>query len=230
MRRRIVAIVALLAAIGVSTIVVQRHLSLDELITHEALLRTQITDAPMTGVLIGFGIYTIICFVPGTTGKSLIVGWLFGVWQGTIVVNFGLTVAASATFLASRYILRDLVKAKFGYQLRRIDDAIQRDGGCYLFMLRVVHCPYSVTNYLCGATSMRLRSFWWASQLGMLPGNIVFVYAGAQLPSLRKLADEGAAGVFSWQLIAAMIVLSVLPICARYFVGRWRALRESRHA
>ncbi len=230
MRRRIVLLLVLFTVVAVSAIVAQKHLSLDELILHETSLRAQIANVPMMGVLIGFAIYTIVCFVPGTTGKSLIVGWLFGVWKGTLVVNCGLTVAAIATFLASRYLLRDVVEARFGYHLQRIDNAVQRDGGCYLFMLRVIHCPYSVTNYMCGATSMRLRSFWWASQLGMLPGNIVFVYAGAQLPSLQQLADEGAAGVISWQLFAALIVLSVLPICARYLAGRWRASRVSRHA
>ena len=110
----------------------------------------------------------------------------------------------------------------------KIDDAIQRDGASYLFMLRVLHCPYTITNYVCGATPMRARSFWWASQLGMLPGNIIFVYAGSRVPSVRQLADEGVGAVFSWQLVAALVLLSLLPILLRYIAGRWRVFRMSR--
>ena len=216
MKRKIIPIIAFFAILALIAILVHRNLSWNELIAHETVLRERIAERPFLAVLSGFGIYVLVSLVPGTTGKSLVFGWLFGLWRGVLTVNLGLTVAAMATFLASRYIFRDVVQARFGYHLRRIDDAISRDGASYLFMLRVLHCPYSVTNYAFGATPMRATSFWWASQLGMLPGNIIFVYAGSRVPSLSQLANEGVAGVFSWQLMVALVLLSVLPILLRY--------------
>lgn len=197
MKRKLVPIIALFAGLALLAILIQRHFTWDELIAHETLLRERIAEHPVHAVLAGFSIYVLVCLVPGTTGKSLIFGWLYGIWLGVLIVNFGLTVAAMLAFFASRYLFRDAVQSRCGYQLRRIDNAIQRDGASYLFMLRVLHCPYTFTNYAFGATSMRTSSFWWASQLGMLPGNIIFVYAGSQVPSLRQLADEGVAEVFS---------------------------------
>lgn len=230
MNRRLISIIGLLAVVTIIALVISRYLTWGELTAHETTLREQIARNPIRALVIGLGIYTVVCLVPGTTGKSLVLGWLYGVWQGVVIVNLGLTIAAVLTFFASRHIFRDVVQSRFGYHLRRIDDAVQRDGGCYLFMLRVIHCPYSVTNYICGATSMRVRSFWWASQLGMLPGNFVFVYAGSRVPSLRQFANEGVAAAFSWQVVATLVVLSVLPLLLRYAAGRWLLPRVSRQA
>lgn len=228
MKRKAVPIIVFFACVALIAVLLQRHFTWDELIVHETTLRERIASDPIPAVMIAFGVYTLVSLVPGTTGKSLVLGWLFGVWLGTLIVNFGLTIAAIVMFFASRYLLRDAVQSRFGYQLRRIDEAIQRDGASYLFLLRVLHCPFTVTNYACGATSMRAGSFWWASQLGMLPGNVVFVYAGAQVPSLSQLAHEGAASILSWQLITALVLLSLLPIVLRYVAGRWREFRTSR--
>ncbi|MDP6557641.1 MAG: VTT domain-containing protein [Pirellulaceae bacterium] len=230
MKRKIIPIIVFVSLVALIAIMAHRYLTWEELVLHETALREQIAERPIRTLLIGFGIYVLVCLVPGTTGKSLVFGWLFGLWRGVMIVNCGLTVAAIMTFFASRYILRDVVQSRFGYHLRRIDDAIQRDGASYLFMLRVLHCPYTFTNYAFGATPIRASSFWWATQLGMLPGNIIFVYAGSRVPSVRQLADEGVASVFSWQLIAALVLLSVLPILLRYVAGRWRVFRVSRQA
>jgi uncharacterized membrane protein YdjX (TVP38/TMEM64 family) len=228
MKRKVIPLIAFISLVVLIAITAHRYLTWEQMVLHEDALRAGIADRPFLAVLIGFGIYVLVCLVPGTTGKSLVFGWLFGFLRGVLIVNLGLTVAALLTFFASRYALRDIVQSKYGYRLRRIDDAIQRDGASYLFMLRVLHCPYTITNYVCGATPMRASSFWWASQLGMLPGNIIFVYAGSQVPSVRQLADEGVWAVFSWQLVAALVLLSLLPILLRYIVGRWRVFRISR--
>ena len=194
----------------------------NEIVAHDTELRSYIEAHPTGSVFIGLGVYVLLSLIPGTTGKAIVAGWLYGVWLGTFIVNVGLTIAALVVFFASRYLLRDLVQAKFKNQLAWIDKAIERDGANYLFTLRVLHCPYSATNYVFGATSMKARSFWWASQLGMLPGCIVFAYAGAQLPSLRRLADDGFSDVLSWQLATALIALSLFPFALRYASVRLR--------
>ena len=43
-----------------------------------------------------------------------------------------------------------------------------------------------------GLTRIKTRTFWWVSQLGMLPATAAYVYAGSTVPSLRILAVDGA--------------------------------------
>ena len=230
MKRKLIPIIVLFSGLMLLVIFVQHRLSWEELVAHELTLRARIAAQPFLAVVIGFTIYVVISFVPGASGKSLIVGWLFGVWAGVFIVNVGLTIVAVLTFLASRYLFRDAVQSRFGHHIQRIDDAVQRDGASYLFMLRMLHAPYTLTNYAFGATAMRTRGFWWATQLGLLPQNIIFVYAGSQVPSLRQLADEGPMGAFSWPLIWALILLSVVTVLIRYVAGRSRMFRASHHA
>jgi uncharacterized membrane protein YdjX (TVP38/TMEM64 family) len=63
-----------------------------------------------------------------------------------------------------------------------------------------------------GLTPIPTRTFWWVSQVGMLPGTIVFVYAGSQFPSLSVLAEKGASGILTPQLFIAFILLGIFPI------------------
>ncbi len=65
-------------------------------------------------------------------------------------------------------------------------------------------------------------TFWWVSQVGMLAGTCVFVYAGAQLPSLQELAENGVGSVLSPQLIGAFVLLGIFPIAVKKIVGRIR--------
>jgi uncharacterized membrane protein YdjX (TVP38/TMEM64 family) len=178
---------------------------------------TRESTTPPPGL--GF-VYVGVSLVPGTTGKAILAGWFYGFWAGLVLVNVGLTVAACISFCASRYVFRDAIQAKFGARLARVNRALEREGAGYLFCARVLHAPYCVTNYVMGATPLKWRPFWGATQLGLLPGNVVFVYAGHRLPTLEQLAQEGPSALVSPGLIAAFVALSVLPVVARVAIRR----------
>ena len=66
-----------------------------------------------------------------------------------------------------------------------------------------------------GLTPLRARTFWWVSQSGMLPGTAVYVYAGASVPDFQTLAEQGASGIVTPQLLAAFALLGVFPLAVR---------------
>lgn len=192
------------------------------IIDHEDKLRQFVNIKPVEATLLGFVIHTLLCFVPGAGGKSLIMGWLFGFWSALIQVNVGLTIAAVSTFELSRYLFRDAVRRRLGARMDRIDQAIAREGGYFLFALRLAHGPYTITNYAMGATSISIRSFWLATQFGMIPGNILFVYTGSQFPSLKQLSEQGIVSLLTWRVIGAFAVLALLPLLIRRIQRRYR--------
>lgn len=153
--------------------------------------------------------------IPGAAIMSLVAGALFGVVIGTLIVSFASTMGATLAFLSARYLLRDWVQARFGERLRAIDDGLEKDGAFYLFTLRLIPIfPFFVINLLMGLTRIKTPTFFWVSQLGMLPATIVFVNAGTQISRI-----ESTAGLLSPTLIASFVALAFFPWVAKGIVG-----------
>jgi uncharacterized membrane protein YdjX (TVP38/TMEM64 family) len=153
--------------------------------------------------------------IPGAAIMTLIAGALFGVLVGTILVSFASTIGATLAFLSARFVLRDWVQGKFGERLRAIDEGLEKDGAFYLFTLRLIPVfPFFVINLLMGLTRIKTRTFFWVSQLGMLPATIVFVNAGTQISYI-----ESTSGLLSPTLIASFVALALFPWAARGIVA-----------
>ena len=124
-----------------------------------------------------------------------------------MIVSFASAIGATLAFLASRYLFRDAIQAKFGDKLAAINRGVEKEGAFYLFALRLVPAfPFFVINLVMGLTPMKTRTFYWVSQLGMLAGTIVYVYAGTQLGAVRR----SRAG-----LVAAFVLLGIFPLIAK---------------
>jgi uncharacterized membrane protein YdjX (TVP38/TMEM64 family) len=153
--------------------------------------------------------------IPGAAIMSLVAGALFGVVIGTLIVSFASTIGATLAFLSSRYLLRDWVQGKFGERLRAVDDGLEKDGAFYLFTLRLIPVfPFFVINLLMGLTRIKTGTFFWVSQIGMLPATIVFVNAGTQISRI-----ESTAGLLSPTLIASFVALAFFPWAAKAIVA-----------
>lgn len=198
------------------------QLSLSQLAAKEAWFRQFQTDHPVLIYLIAFAIYVTVAglSLPGAAAMTLVVAWLFGFWPGLILVSFGSTTGATVAFLLSRYLLQASVTRRFGPRLAAFNAALQREGTFYLLSLRLIPAvPFFVINAVMGLTPIRVRTFFWISQIGMLPGTAVYVYAGASVPNLQTLADKGIAAIFTpsqlSQLTAAFVLLAVFPLLTR---------------
>lgn len=206
-------VLAILAVIGV---LMSRYTSLDWLVDNDNWLRQTIAHSPITAGLIAFVIYVVVSLVPGTAGKSIVLGWLFGIVGGVLIVNFALVAAAVIAFLLSRHYFRDAVQSRFAFYLRPIQSRMQTDGAWSMLLLRLAHAPFTFMNYAAGAgTELPLRTFWWTTQLGLLPGNLVFVYAGTRLPTLEELLRVGPLGLLDASMIAALLSTAVVPFLIR---------------
>jgi len=159
--------------------------------------------------------------LPGAAILTLLAGAVFGLLVGTLIVSFASSVGATLAMLSARYVLRDSVKGRFGERLADIDKGIEREGAFYLFTLRLVPLfPFFVVNLLMGLTQMKAATFYGVSQLGMLAGTLVYVYAGTQLAQISSLK-----GIISPGLAAALVLLGVFPLLAKKVIDGIKARR-----
>ena len=162
--------------------------------------------------------------LPGAAIMTLAGGAVFGLLWGTVVVSFASTLGATVAFIVSRYILRDGIQRRYGDRLKTINAGVERDGGFYLFTMRLVPAfPFFIINLVMGLTPMRTITFALVSQLGMLPGTIVYVNAGTQLGRIESLQ-----GILSPALIGSFVLLGVFPLVAKWVVGAVKARRDAR--
>jgi uncharacterized membrane protein YdjX (TVP38/TMEM64 family) len=212
------ALVLLVVALGLSL----RHFeSLDWLVRNEIKLRELVAQHPLRAWVVGFAIYAIVTLVPGTGGKAVVFGWLFGFWRAVLLVDLALTTAAVITFVASRYLIQDLAEQNFSRVTQRLNRGLAADGVFYLLMVRLAHVPYTLVNYGAGATTVPLRTFAWTTLVGLLPGTMVFVFVGTQIPTLGQIAEQGVWRLLDPVLIAVLIAAIVLPSTLHWLVHRF---------
>jgi uncharacterized membrane protein YdjX (TVP38/TMEM64 family) len=224
------ALLALAAvAIGAALWFVRDREILSRLAAQERNLRTLYADHPGATLAAAFLLYVAVTglSLPAAGALTILYGWLFGFWPAVIVVSFASTSGATIAFLLSRWLFGSWMQARYGERLAGFNAAIERDGAFYLFTLRLVpQVPFFLVNALMGLTRLRTWTFWWVSQLGMLPATSLYVLAGASAPKLETIAERGTASVLDWRLMAALILLGATPLTLRWlleFVRRWRA-------
>jgi len=212
----------ILAVLVVAAIALFFGMDLDQYLTLGALKENQekfavmLEQHPWRVTLVAFALYVIVVALslPGATIMTLAMGALFGLFYGTLLVSFASTIGATIAFLASRYLLRDFVRHRFGDRLKVIDEGMAKDGALYLFMLRLVPAfPFFLINLLMGLTQIRTRTYYWVSQLGMLAGTLVYVNAGTQLARIDSLS-----GIISPEVLLSLALLGVFPLIAKRIV------------
>jgi uncharacterized membrane protein YdjX (TVP38/TMEM64 family) len=216
---RIGLFLAIIAVIAGAGYFFRDSLTLKSLAAREVQLRDFHAAHPAVTLAIALLLYVAVTglSIPGAVPLSLSYGWLFGFGTAVVLVSCASTTGACIAFLMSRYLIGGWVQSRFGERLEGFDRAMEKDGAYYLFTLRLVPAvPFFVINVVMGLTKIRLTTFWWVSQLGMLPATCILVWAGASAPSLESIRQKGAGSVLSWNVVLALVALGIFPLAARW--------------
>lgn len=216
-------LLALIAALVVAYFAFDlgRFLSLDYLKARQASIEALVRANPLQAAGAYFALYVAVTglSLPGATILTLAGGAVFGLVWGVAIISFASSIGATLAFLASRFLLRDWVQAKFGDKLKPVNEGIAKEGAFYLFALRLVPAfPFFVVNLAMGLTPIRAATYYWVSQVGMLAGTIVYVYAGTQLAQVSTLR-----GILSPGLVGAFVLLGIFPFVAKRIVEGLKA-------
>jgi len=157
--------------------------------------------------------FAVLALVPGSF-LTLAAGVAFGLWGFPLVIA-GAILGAAMAFLSGRYLVRDRVRQTIEERprLRAIDAAIGEDSWKIVGLLRLSPLvPFSLQNWVFGATSVGFWQYFLASLFGIMPGTLLYVWIGS-------LGGEAAAGgddastlkyVFFGVGILATLIVTVL--------------------
>jgi len=221
---RLVVFLVLSLAIGSGYYFFRDRLTLEYFVTQERHWQLFADQHPVLIYLFAYLIYAGITglSLPGAVPLTLTYGWFFGFWKGLILVSFASTTGATLAFLTSRYLFRSSIQNRYGDKFLQINRRFEKEGAFYLFFMRlVVAFPFFLINVVMGLTTIRTWTYWWVSQIGMLPGTAVFVYAGTSFPTLQELSAQGAKGILTPQLMIAFLLLGAFPFLVKKITTRF---------
>ncbi len=226
--RRVLLLLAMVAAVAAFLALdLGRFLTLEAVKARQAELESWVAARPFATAGAFFGLYVIATALslPGAaTVMTLLGGALFGFAWGLVLVSFASSIGATLAFLASRFLFRDAVRARFGERLAALDEGVRRDGAFYLFTLRLIPVfPFFLVNLAMGLTPIATRTFYLVSQLGMLAGTAVYVNAGTALAAI-----DSVRGLLSPALLGSFALLGVFPLVAKKVVDAVAARRVYR--
>ncbi len=229
-RKRWVLGLLLALGIGLGSYLYKDKLSLDQAVSVEQSILALLDHRPVLTWFLFFLVYFLVAAfsIPGAAILTLLAGWFFGLGWGVLGVSFASTLGASVAFLASRYFFRAPLESRFLKRKEKFLEHWEEHGKSYLFALRLVPVvPFFVINLLMGLLPIRVFTFAWVSQLGMLPGTALYVYAGSALPSLETLQKEGWGGILSLRVGIAFCLLAAAPFLFKALTKHWaKALDE----
>jgi len=200
-----------------------QYLSLDYFKSQQAAIESYRASHPWETALVFFLVYVAVTglSLPGAALMTLVGGAIFGLLPGTLIISFASTIGATLAFIVARFLLRDGVQRRFGDRLGAINAGVAKDGPFYLFTLRLVPVfPFFVVNLVMALTPLRTSTFYWVSQLGMLPATLVYVNAGREIGRIDSLS-----GILSPGLLLSFVLLGIFPLIARKAVAFVKARR-----
>jgi uncharacterized membrane protein YdjX (TVP38/TMEM64 family) len=215
-KKRIIFIVLILGVIAIIRLAdIDRYLTFENLKENKSYLQQIVEDNYLPSVVGYIVTYVLVVAfsIPGATILTLCGGFLFGVMVGAMYVNAGATTGATLAFLFCRYVAGKWVQNKYHDKLTTFNRELSENGYRYLLTLRFIPVfPFFLINILAGLTKISLRTFVWTTALGILPGSLVYTFAGSQLNEIESVAD-----IFSTRILIAFILLALFVLVPLIF-------------
>ena len=122
---------------------------------------------------------------------SLIGGFIFGKWLGTIVVVLGLSIGATFLYIFGNYFLKDLIKEKFLKKFNDLDIKFKKSEFLYLLIYRFIGgVPWQLSCLLPTIFNVKTSNFFFATLIGIIPQIFLAVSIGNGLEKVIEQNSE----------------------------------------
>jgi uncharacterized membrane protein YdjX (TVP38/TMEM64 family) len=231
--RRMISLAAIvLLALAAYLVFGRGAISLEALVRNRAAIDAFVTQHRALAVLAYIGIYAaaVALSLPGAAFLTVSGGFLFGILTGAAAAVIGATLGATVVFLVARTALGEPLLKRAGPRASQLAQGFRADAFSYLLFLRLVPAfPFFLVNLVPAFAGVRLLPFIAATALGVIPGALVYAFAGTGLDSIiaaqkNAYSDCLAAGrsdcqlsfdakdVLTPQLVGALIALGLLAL------------------
>lgn len=201
-----------------------RYATLDTLRDNRDALSQWVAANQALAVLIYIGAYALmVAFsLPGALVATLTGGFLFGTLVGGLATVFAATLGATVLFIAAKSALGNLLRAKAGSSIARMEEGFRENAFNYLLVLRLVPLfPFFLVNLAPAFLGVGLWTFVAATFIGIIPGTFVFASLGNGLGAVFDAGGTPDLGLIKQPQVIlpllALAVLALVPVLYRRF-------------
>ena len=193
-----------------------RYVTLDTLRDNRQALTQWVAANRLWAIFVYMGLYALmVAFsLPGGLVATLTGGFLFGTVLGGAATVVAATAGATVLFAAAKSALGDLLRARAGSAVARMEEGFRANAFSYLLFLRLVPAfPFWLVNLAPAFLGVRLSAFIGATFIGIIPGTFVFASLGAGLGAVFERGERPDLGlIFEPRVILPILALALLSL------------------
>ena len=170
-----------------------------EFIKENRLYFLKLKSSDLFLISIIFLIFTILWVFPFLgfgAPISLLGGFIFGKWLGTLIVVLGLSIGATFLYIFGNYFLKDIIREKFLNKYQNLEKKFKDSEFYYMLIYRFMGgIPWQLSCILPTIFNVKIKNFFFASLIGIIPQIFLAVSIGS---GLEKVIDENSEvpGIF----------------------------------
>ncbi len=173
----------------------------------------------------GIGIFAFVCIyifivllILPASWLSLMSGFLYGSYLGSIIVFISASIGASVAFFISKSFFAEKLKKFFSrYPNLSVMEQIVKKGGLKLIFLARLSpiFPFSILNYFYGLNNVKFRDFA-LGLFGIIPGTFLYCSIGSLAKSLQDLKYVQSTNNIYMTIIGVVSTFLVVYFSAKY--------------
>ena len=158
---------------------------------------------------------------------------LFGALAGAVYAIFAATVGAMALYLAARFAFGDLLRAKAGPAVRKMEAGFRENALSYLLALRLIPVfPFWLVNLVPALLGVPFRVYLIGTFFGIIPGTFIFASVGNGLGTVFAAGGRPDIDlIFMPEILLPIIGLALLALAPvaykKYFPKKFARLKSN---
>jgi uncharacterized membrane protein YdjX (TVP38/TMEM64 family) len=132
-------------------------------------------------LLLGFG-----------TPLALFAGFVFGKWVGTLISVLSLSIGATLLYCLANFLFKDFIKKKFSIKIKKFINLFNKNDFLYYMLFRFTGggMPFAIQNILPIIFNMKIKKYFLATLIGIVPGIFIINSIGAGIGSFINQNDS----------------------------------------
>tara|TARA_B100000700_G_scaffold303894_1_gene375941 strand:+ start:1231 stop:1854 length:624 start_codon:yes stop_codon:yes gene_type:complete len=178
-------------------------------------------SSPLGMFVFALGYVLWVSFLLPGSWLTMLSGFLYGTWIGSLIVFIGAFLGAHLTFFLGRTFLKEWAQKKVSNfpKIQLMEKAVKREGLKVILLTRLSPLfPFGLLNFTYGLSEVKLLDFT-LGMIGIIPGTILYCSLGSLALKVSNFGDvlsgRSQLGSFVWSLISIFSTILIIILILR---------------